>query len=278
MPEKRKKDLWLQRIGESMAAYSLFLVYLQLGPDRGDLTKACTAVAEESGRHVEVVKKVANYNAWPKRAKAYDERLAEVQLRAMEKSLEKEAAQRAKKRSQFMDEEFEVAKKLLAQAKEMAASPLYETTVDRVETIETVEGPKEFATAVTMKPANWNKDSATRYAKTASELMRLNLEMDTSRTSINVNFDVNDPDARLKRAKAALAKQREPETLERSIQAALLENPSSNPDELRSQILQELPKWISEYWNVDTSLLEDEPSDPLLGADLDQSTSDFYVC
>lgn len=273
MPEKKKKDPWSQRIGESMAAYSLFLVYLQLGPER-----TYDQVSQESGRLLEVVKKVAAYNAWPKRAKAYDERLAEVQLAAMQKSLEKEAAQRAKKRSQFMDEEFEVAKKLLAQAKEMAASPLYETTVDRIETIQTVEGPKEFATAVTMKPANWNKDTATRFAKTASELMRLNLEMDTARTSINVNFDVNDPDARLKRAKASLAKQREPEVLERSIQAALVENPNTSPEDLRQQILQELPKWTAEYWNVDVSLLEDEPSDPLLGADLDQSTSDFYVC
>lgn len=271
MPKKR--ELWQQRIGESMAAYSLFLVYLQLGPERTyDLT------AQESGRHPEVVKKVAAYNAWPKRAKAYDERLAEVQLRAMEKSLEKEAAQRAKKRSQFMDQEFETAKKLLEQAKQMADSPLYETTVDRVETIQTVDGPKDFATAVTVKPAGWTKDTATRYAKTASELMRLNLEMDTSRTSINVNFDVSDPEQRLKRAKAALAKQKEPEVLERSIQAALLQNPDLSADELREQILSELPKWMAEYWNVDASLLEEEPSDPLLGTDLDQSTSDFYVC
>lgn len=269
----KHKELWQQRIGESMAAYSLFLVYLQLGPER---TPA--QVAEESGRHVEVVKKVASYQAWPKRAKAYDERLAEVQLRAMEKSLEKEATQRAKKRSQFMDEEFDVAKKLLQQAKEMAASPLYETTVDRIETIQTIDGPKDFATAVTMKPAGWTKDTVVRYAKTASEIMRLNLEMDTARTSINVNFDVSDPEQRLKRAKAALAKQREPEILERSIQAALLQNPEMSADELRQQILSELPKWMAEYWNVDVSLLEEEPSDPLLGDDLDQSTSTFYVC
>lgn len=268
----KKKELWQQRIGESMAAYSLFLVYLQLGPER-----TYDQTAQESGRHPDVVKKVAQYNAWPKRAKAYDERLAEVQLRAMEKTLEKDAAQRAKRRSQFMDEEFEVAKKLLVQAKEMANSPLYETTVDRIETIQTLEGPKEFATAVTMKPAGWNKDSATRYAKTASELMRLNLEMDTARTSINVNFDVNDPEARLKRAKAALAKQREPEILERSIQTALLQNPDMSPDDLRNQILSELPRWMAEYWNVDVSLLEEEPVDPLLG-DVDQSANDFYVC
>lgn len=272
MPEKKKKEPWMQRIGESMAAYSLFLVYLQLGPERTyDLT------AQESSRNLEVVKKVAAYQAWSKRAKAYDERLAEVQLRAMEKSLEKEATQRAKKRSQFMDEEFEVAKRLLEQAKEMSAAPLYETTVDRIETIETIEGPKDFATAVTMKPAGWTKDTATRYAKTASELMRLNLEMDTSRTSINVNFDVSDPDQRLKRAKAALAKQKEPEILERSIQTALLQNPDMSADDLRNQILSELPRWMAEYWNVDISLLEEEPVDPLLG-DVDQSANDFYVC
>lgn len=278
MPEKRKKDPWAQRIGESMAAYSLFLVYLQLGPQaRKTQTEGYEAVAEESGRHIEVVRKVASYNAWPSRARAYDERLAEVQLKAAEKALEKDAVLRAKKRSQYLEEEFDVAKKLLSQAKQMLEAPLYETTVDRIETIETAEGSKEFATAVTMKPANWNKDTASRYAKMASDIMRLNLEMDTARTSINVNFDVNDPDARLKRAKAALAKQREVEVLERSVQAAMLQNPEVNPEELRTQILQELPKWISEYWNVDQSLLEDNPVDPLM-ADVDNSASDFYVC
>ena len=255
MSKSKVKHLW-QRLpkGEGMVAYSLFLMYLEMGNGEGSGGRSVKVVAEKSGRSLGLVQTLCADNQWVKRAKAFDDYLIQVQTNSIEKSLKQDAITWAKRRSIYREKEYTVADELMEKASEMLAHPLYRETVTKIENV----NGQEVATAVTIEPAKWNLRDIPMFVKTAAEVMRLSLEMETSRSLLKVDIE-KDPEARFNLANASVPEVKK--KLLAMIDQMAESDPSLDREALIAEMEGQLPEWMGEDWRVDPSLLLDDGSD-----------------
>lgn len=243
MPKGKKLEPWHKQPGEGFKAFELFMTYISLGSER-----TVAKVAEMSGRGLPLCQQICTKFKWIPRAHAYENWMVSVQEKAIENTLAKDAIKYAQRRSIYRDLEYTLGNELLQQALQMAKAPLYETVVTKLENIKTVAHPEgeEIAVAVTVVPTKWTKRDATAYAKVASEIMRLSLEMETSRPSITVNLQ--DPQVRLQMARASY------EQWKKDIDQLVDEQMAATPDADRAMvtaaILAKLPDWAAADWKL----------------------------
>jgi hypothetical protein len=250
---------------EGPVAYQLLLEYLEMGRDR-----SFKAVAERTNRPAKLIGKLATKFQWTRRADDYDEHLIKIQKKAMEQTAIKEAVLYAERRSIYRNKEYTLAEKLLQKAMEMLSFPLVETVENEL----VMEDGQLVSRSVTVKPVRWSLRDASALADTASKIMRLSLEMETSRETITVNL-AEDPEARLAKAKAALGKMRQ--DIDRLVVELMASAPDQDPEEVRLQVLERLPTWVSEDWAVPREkLIEDDDDLPSLGM-LDTEPTNDYV-
>lgn len=238
MPKKSvKAQPWHPLLGETFAAYGLFRLYVDMGEERS-LVKVC----EETHRKYQLVASLSAKYKWLSRAAAHDAYIMSVQEASVEKTLQKEAITYAKRRSIYREREFTVAAKALARAEEMLSWPLAETTVMKMENI----NGQEVATYQVIKPAKWNQNTGAMLLKAAAEIMRLNLEMDTSRVNVNVNMQ--DPLVRLQHAKASYEKL--VANVDQLVDEQVMAEPNQDRDMVKQQILQMLHGWVANDWQL----------------------------
>lgn len=239
-----------------MLVYDLFLKYCELGVNR-----SLDAVAEASGRSHCLCEAMARRFDWPRRARAWDEHLYQIQERAIERQVAQEGIERAKKRIEYSDKEFILAEKLIAKAEKILDWPLEEVTDTKHEII----GDEIVQTAVTYKPMRFKVSDAVSMIDLATKLSRLNLHMVTSRDSVNVN--ISDPKVRLEKARAALLKLQQPEEVEKLVQRILDGDPSQERSNVMAQLMKELPEWVSTDWDVPLDALQAEIDDTAFGSE-----------
>lgn len=229
-----------------MYAYQLFLSYVEMGNAR-----KLDLVAQASGRRPDLIANLSVRFKWVSRAKAYDQYLVEVQLRAVEKSVKDQAVIWAKRHAEHHNQEYETAEALLKKAKEMLAVPLFETIETDIQEVNGALVPL----SITRKPARWTLNTIPLFVDTAAKLFRLSLEMDTSRERLTIDIK-SDPEARLAMAKASVIKLTE--KLDSMVDLMIDADPTVDRGQATEQLKQHLHVWVSEDWDVDPELLKPE--------------------
>lgn len=251
-----------RRPGEGQLAFEMFLAYAEQGENR-----SVEKVAEAFTRPLELVEKVQEKFSWKKRAKDYDKFFADVQRRAIEKTIETEAVRLAKRRAHYQLRSQDLAEQLINQAEQMLAAPLYEEEVEKIEEVVIHDtagnevGKKNVATRITLKPVRWNKRDVPRFIETADNLMRLSLDMATSNENINVNLTTDE--TRLQHARVVLEKLRQ--NVERYVEEVLRADPFKERDQVKAELLDSFPQVVCQDlkelhgWELEPSrLLEGE--------------------
>jgi hypothetical protein len=248
---------------ETMRSYGFFLRYIEEGAKRSR-----KKVAEYFAVSEETINTLAARFDWTRRAHAYDDYIQRMQERAYEETLRQESVKAARRRSIFREKEYAVANKLMDRANEMASFPLTEVTSQELQSVDGNLVP----VAVTVTPAGWRARDAVTFFETASKIMRLSLEMETSRDTLNVNLDVKDPDSRLRAARAALAKYLTgvPAAAERMVE----QNPALSLEDARDSLTQAAPHWFAADWEVAPELLLEAVSVENLGTGEDSGHQD----
>lgn len=104
--------------GESSRAFAAFVAYLQLGPQR-----SCEKAAAMVSKGPRTCRKWSERHGWVRRAAEYDE-LCAAQEREIQAVLTKDrAAEWVKRQERLKEEEFAIAERLLAKAKELLEDP-----------------------------------------------------------------------------------------------------------------------------------------------------------
>lgn len=248
-----KPPIWHRRPGESIKAYEMFMYYMMLSANERNREKVAEYFAANYSTNnydklYAVVCDLCSTHSWVKRAKAHDEHMVDVQMQAIDKALQKDAARYAQRLIAFREEEFTTGMTLLKQANEMMKGPLYETTIDKVENI----NGQEVATHVTLTPAKWAKRDAASMAKVGDELVRLSLDMATSRGVLDVRLP-DEKSERVAKARAVLSKLLE--TLDDTVTRLLLQHPGADRDHFKTQLRETWENQIAEDWKVERALL-----------------------
>lgn len=240
---KSKGQPWHKLPEEGFKAHELLMTYIGLGAGR-----TVKKVSELAGRSASLCNELSAKFHWPDRAGQYDQWMLTVQENAIEAELGKDAIAYAQKRSRYRVREHTLAQRLLDQAMDMLATPLFEETITKSITIHTVDHPEgeEIVTQVVRIPVKWNKRDAVAYAKVAVEIMRLHLEMETSRMAVNV--DLTDPKVRLGMARASLEKWRK--NVDQLVDEELARNPNLDRGLVTIAILEKLPEWAARDWKL----------------------------
>jgi hypothetical protein len=231
-----KIQSWHRQQSEPSVAYKLFRLFLEMGEER-----SLVKVQEETGRSYQ---SIASYSAqwkWTLRANVYDDHIRHLAQKAEENQIKKDAILNAKRLASFRTEEYSLANALLEQARQMLAAPLYEEEITKMVEV----NGEQIATHITVKPAGWNKNTALKFAKIASEIMRLNLEMATQRIGI---MNLDNPEQRLVAARAALDKQTE--NINQLVDLQLQANPSLDRSVVTQEILTQLPIWTAQDFKL----------------------------
>lgn len=248
MPKGKKKQPWHRQPGEGFAAHELLMIYISLGGER-----SVPKVAEASGRVIDTCQQLSFKFHWTSRAKAYDDWMMDIQEKAVEEALTKDAITYAQRRSRFRELEATLAQDLIDVGLQMVKAPLYETIVAKTEMVKTIAHPEGEPIAVTIinTPAKWTKRDGVAYLKVASEIMRLSLEMETSRVGGAVNMD--DPKIRLEMARASLDKLRT--NVDKLVDEEMAANPQLDRGIVTLRILEKLPEWVSNDWKLPADML-----------------------
>lgn len=212
---------------ESSRAYATFQEYLDLGPDRTLRQVVETSNISESKVRIWSAK----FN-WRDRANAWEDFLSQAgQLRA-KKIVEKSAEKRARRFAELQEEEYSVAQELLQKAREILSLPV---------TKQTIEEPNEQGgiTIIHIEPLKVTIKDAAAALKTASELSRLSLGMETSKEKFEIEITA-DMD-KLAKAKEAYM-QLKSEMMKTVLMGLTLED--------QKKLLAELPMEIAERFNV----------------------------
>lgn len=220
------------------------MIYISLGGGR-----TIKKVAELSGRSEALCNSLSAKYQWVLRSTAYDDWMIGVQEKAIENQLQKDAIVYAQKRDRFRVREHTLAEKLLDSAAEMLAVPLFEETVTKTVTVTTIEHPEgeEIAVQTVRMPTRWTKRDAIAMAKYGVEIMRLHLEMETSRMGVNV--DISDPKTRLQFARASLEKWRA--NVDQLVDEEISRNPHLDRNLVTIAILEKLPEWAARDWKLE---------------------------
>lgn len=237
MPKVSKKSLkthpWHKWPNETDNTYALFRLYLEMGNER-----TLVKVQADSGRGYQLIATLSSKNKWSYRAKEYDKYLLDLQESTVERTLQKDAMVYAQRRSIYRNREYSIANKLLEQAELMLSAPLYEQEI--IEKV--VVAGQEIPVKIIMKPVKWNKNTARGFVHTAAEIIRLNLEMETSRVSV-VHTNGDDPNVRLARARASL--EHWTKNVDQLVDQQIEINPQLNRQQVTHQILEQLPLWCA---------------------------------
>lgn len=103
---------------ESSKAYTAFVEYLKLGPQR-----SVEQAAKNVGKVAGTLRKWSERHGWVRRAAEYDE-LCAAQEREIQAVLTKDrAAEWVKRQERLKEEEFAIAERLIAKAKELLEDP-----------------------------------------------------------------------------------------------------------------------------------------------------------
>jgi hypothetical protein len=148
---------WDRRTNESGAAFGVFRLYIEAGPDR-----SLADVARRSGRGLSQVKDWSARHAWVDRAAAYDAHMARVADEARERAAAEDAEVWERRRRAECLDLFTLGLELRARAREMLAHPLTETF-------------KESDGVTIVKPTNWTQATAATMAKMSADLIALGI-------------------------------------------------------------------------------------------------------
>lgn len=240
---KSKKQPWHRRIDEGPKAHELLMVYINLGASR-----TVKGVADQVGRKQELCYALSSKYDWSSRAAAYDEWMLTVQEESIQQQLQKDGIQYAQKRSIFRGKEYTLATKLMDQALEMLNTPLFEETITKTITVKTLEHPEgEEITVQTIKqPLKFTRKDAREQAKVAIQIMRLHLEMETTRATLTV--DLKDPQVRFDMARKSLETWRK--NIDQLVDEEMGRNPHLDRNLVTIAILEKLPEWAASDWKL----------------------------
>lgn len=239
-----KKQPWHRQLGEGSESHELLMTYISLGAGRTP-----QKVAEQSGHKLSLCQSLSTKFKWHSRAAAYDNWMIEIQEKAVANQLQKDSILFAQRRSIFRGREYTLAQKLMDQADEMLAVPLFEKTVTKTITVQTLAHPEgeEIPVQVVNMPTKWTKRDALHYAKVAVEMMRLHLELETSRVGVNV--DMSNRDVRLQMAMESLDNWRK--NVDQLVDEEMARNPSLDRNLVTIAILEKMPEWAARDWKLE---------------------------
>lgn len=253
----KQKQVWERRIdlGESMAAFNLFLAYAELGAIRST-SLLCEELAKtDRPRSLGLLRNLQGRFKWITRAKAYDEHLIKVQFKAIEQHTKDDAIIFAQYVREYRHTSYQIADELLDKARQMLASPLYETTVDKLEQIEVNGETVEVATYVTMKPVRWNFNQAAVMVELSDKIRRLSLEVPTERKLYNFDFSENEAEKRLLTAQGIFQK-----LIADNLSQALLLDPTLTIE----KVIETWREQVSTDWKIPADMLiYEQPVDGL---------------
>jgi hypothetical protein len=242
----KKRKPWHKLPQEGPKAHELFMVFVSLGAGR-----KVNMVAEQTGRKTELCYSLSGLYNWVSRAAAYDNWMLQVQEKSVEQQLQRDGVLFAQRRSIFRNREYTLAQKLLDQADEMLAVPLFQDQITKTIVVNTLEHPEgqEIPVEIIRTPTKWTKRDALHYAKTAVEIMRLHLDMETQK--IGVNVDLKDPNVRLQMAQKSLQKWRD--NVGQLVDEEMARNPNLDRNLVTIAILEKLPQWAAADWRLEAN-------------------------
>lgn len=258
---KEKKQLevkpWHAREDESTLKYAMFRLYLEMGEER-----TLGKTVDVSGRSYGVVAFLSMKYKWAERAKAYDAHCVAIEEAAAEKALATEGFNWGKRRSQFREREYQVAQLLMDKVWRLMQLPETEVVVHETKNI----NGTEVATVTTIQPVKWTGSSMIQAMKAASEVSRLAIGMETSRSVHTV--EENPEEKRFQSAKALY--DHWVKNVDVLVDDELAQNPNQDRLEVRGRILASLPSWLAESWKLTpkqipllTTSLPNVPADAL---------------
>lgn len=181
---------WERQPGETRNAYAAFIQYRDM-PKPRSIDGIYRATREQhSGGHGDArIRASGRFRGWSltwrwiDRADAWDRHLDQEARRIQEESNRAAAERLAARRAQAIESELTLADRLIERATQMLAFPIMEQTIEL--------GQDEQGRRVVqhVKPTRWRIADAAQMVKTAAELRRLALEMETGRTSVRVDIE-----------------------------------------------------------------------------------------
>jgi hypothetical protein len=160
-------NIWEQQKKESGKAFEAFSEFLQLGSSR---TKE--EVSKRLSKSRQIITRWASAHNWNRRALAYDQHIAAIQEKAIEKEAVREAIDWHRERARIRSEALENGKLLIDKARQMLKFPIAQTVIEDGRTI--------------IKPARWSMADAAKFVETADKLQRLAAEMETSNSKVTI--------------------------------------------------------------------------------------------
>jgi hypothetical protein len=160
-------NIWEQQKKESAKAYEAFKTYLELGASR-----SLEMVSQKLGKSKTICDRWSRTHQWVKRALAYDQHIAAIQEKAIEKEAVREAIDWHRERARIRSEALENGKLLIDKARQMLKFPIAQTVIEDGRTI--------------IKPARWSMADAAKFVETADKLQRLAAEMETSNSKVTI--------------------------------------------------------------------------------------------
>jgi hypothetical protein len=160
-------NIWEQQKKESAKAYEAFKTYLELGASR-----SLEMVSQKLGKSKTICDRWSRTHQWVKRALAYDQHIAAIQEKAIEKEAVREAIDWHRERARIRSEALENGRLLVDKARQMLKFPIAQTVIEDGRTI--------------IKPARWSMADAAKFVETADKLQRLAAEMETSNSKVTI--------------------------------------------------------------------------------------------
>lgn len=239
---KKEPQPWERQPREGSAAFAAFQKFLELGPDRN-----WRQVAQELDAKESRIKTLFGAWKWKDRAIAWEDFLSEINRKREVKVLERHAARWDQRRVNLREEEFDIAEKLLSKARQILELGMIERVESDIVTIQTSDGEITVPTTIIYRPVKVTIKDAATMASTASQLMRISAEMETSRDTVNITM--NPESERIRQAKEAFIQARD----------EIIANLNAKDPSLLASALAELPAWIAESFKIkrETLLLED---------------------
>ena len=151
--------------GESTPAYEAYKLYVSLGPGRTQ-REVCLRLAKSRA----LISRWSYRHHWLKRARAWDDRMDKVAVKAEEEKLAESAGQWAQRMIETREEAFQMACRLIEKAEAMLKFPLAETISKDGKTI--------------IKPGRWNLADAARMIDVAHRLKQLVTGLPTERHEV----------------------------------------------------------------------------------------------
>lgn len=233
---------WERQLREGAQAFAAFSKFLELGPDR-----TLVAIAQDPtlGLSEAKVRALSRKWNWRERAASWEELLADASRKRAQKILENDAEKWARRRVELREKEYTTAEKLLKRADEILDLDIVQKVVRDSVTIINQKGEEITIPVTTIyEPIKVSQKDAASALHTASQIMRLSSEMETSRDRLDVN--VSDETKKIELAQTALQSIRD-ELMERLIK----EHPELVPDAMRL-----LPGWVANSFQIKPELLE----------------------